>query len=59
MYQEQEEALKAEIKYHKEQRLLSEANWESIIADKQEQLKKQIRAGQEKEEELLIKLSKL
>jgi hypothetical protein len=44
--------LKQEIKYLKEQRLLSDAHWESILADKEEELKKQSRSSQQKEYEL-------
>jgi hypothetical protein len=32
--------LKQEVKYLKEQRLLSDASWEAILADKEEQIKK-------------------
>ena len=40
--------MKAEIKLQKEQRLLAESNWESIVSDREEQLKKQTRKAQEK-----------
>ncbi len=40
--------LKQEVKYLKEQRLLSDASWEAILADKEEQLKKQARTAQQK-----------
>ena len=56
---EEEEELKAEIKHQKEQRLLADTNWESIVADRDEQLKKQSRRAQEKEIELTDKINKL
>lgn len=53
------EQLKQEIKYLKDQRLLSDAHWESILADKEEELKKQSRSAQKKEYELCQKIQEL
>ncbi len=53
------EELKKQIKCIKEQRLLSDAHWESIIADKEEELKKQTRYAQQKEYELCQKIQQL
>jgi peptidoglycan hydrolase CwlO-like protein len=51
--------LKQEIKSLKEERLLSDAHWESILADKEEQIKKETRSAQEKEYELCSKIQSL
>ena len=50
--QVQADDFKLEIKHQKEQRMLAESNWEAIVADKEEQLKKQTRRAQEIEAEL-------
>jgi hypothetical protein len=50
------EELRQEIKYYKEQRLLSDAHWESILADKKEELRKQTRTVQQREYELCEKV---
>ena len=51
--------LNLEIKHQKEQRLLAESNWEAIVADKEEQLRKQTRKTQELESDLQDRINML
>jgi chromosome segregation ATPase len=56
---DESENLRQEIKYLKEERLLSDAHWEAIISDKEELIKKDARTSQEKEYSLCEKISQL